>query len=152
MIYRVYTDAATRVKEGYSSIAFLILKGNLHVKCGYFIINESNTAAAEAIAVGYSLRYIYNNIELDIKDEIHFYSDSKYTYKYCKNCLDVLVKGKETKNMFVKPITAYWLKDIYNYIPKIKCILKFHKIKSHTSGKSPNAFVDRLAKIGLENK
>lgn len=152
MAYRVYTDAATKLQEGYSSVAFLVLHGNKYLKTHNRRVDEKSTSVAESIAVSLALEYIANELEVKASDEIIIFCDSLYTVRFARKCLKYFKSNDTEDSTFIKPTKAYWLLGIYESINKIPAKLTFSKIKAHTKGKNPHCYVDRLAKSGLSNK
>jgi ribonuclease HI len=152
MRYKIYTDAATRLLEGYSRIAFIVLQGNNYITTHSELVQEKSTANAESIAIGKALKYVVENIKIDKdKDEIIVITDSLYAVKLSRKYFKKL-KNVNSKTKVVEPINAYWLKDIYNSIDNIDCNISFIKIQAHQSGKTPHHYIDRLVKIGLNLK
>lgn len=150
MIYRVYTDAATKLQEGYSSVAFLVLQGNTYIKSHKSIYYEDNTSIAESIALSLALEYTSNELDVKEEDEVIVFCDSIYTIKFARKC-QKMYKSKDANNTICfRPSNAYWLEGIYDSIPKIKGNLTFKKVKAHSKGKNPHCYVDRLAKSGLQ--
>lgn len=148
MVYRVYTDAAVQIQEGYSAIAFLVLEGNKFIKSHSEIYREVDTSyVAESIAVGKALEFMINEVDLKEEDEVIVFCDSLYTFKFAKKRLAMI----HNKNKFCsKPTNAYWLYSIYECIPKFKCKLSFSKVTSHQGILNPHSYVDRLAKVRLK--
>lgn len=152
MAYRIYTDAATKLNEGYSSVAFLILHGNKYLKTHNEIVEESSTAIAESIAVSLALEYVVNKLDVKSSDEIIVFCDSLYTVKFARKCLKHIKSDNKEESTLIKPTKAYWLSGIYDSIHKIPAKITFSKVKAHTKGKNPHCYVDRLAKTALSNK
>lgn len=152
MIYRVYTDAATRLQEGYSSVAYLVLHGNKYLKSHCELVEESSTSIAESIAVSLALEYIVQELDIKESDNIIVFCDSLYTVKFARKCLKHVKSLDDENSTFIKPTKAYWLSGIYESINNIPAKLTFSKIKAHTQGKNPHCYVDRRAKSGLSNK
>lgn len=148
MNYRVYTDAATKLTEGYSSVAFLVLRGNIFIKRHSEIIHVNNTSVAESYAVSLALEYLAEEVGVNKKDEITVFCDSLYTVKYARKCLKA-AKTNNARGNCDRPVNAEWLMGIYDYIHSIESKLTFSKIKAHTKGMNPHCYVDRLAKVGL---
>jgi ribonuclease HI len=151
MIYRVYTDAATKLQEGYSSVAFLVLQGNMYLKSFNERKEVANTSVAESIAVSLALEYIVDELSITEDDEVIIFCDSLYTVKFARKCLKSFKNDNKNDNFCLKPTNAFWLLGIYENIPKVKGKLTFSKIKAHPKGKNPHCYVDRLAKSGLFN-
>lgn len=150
MVYRVYSDAAVQLQEGYSSIAFLVLEGNKFVKSGYEVVRGINSSStAESLAMGLALRYIVDELDLTEEDSVIIFCDSLYVFKFAMKCLKMRKSGGKGTVLCSKPTSAYWLTDIYDYIPRVKAELKFSKVTSHQGDKNPHCYVDRLAKVGL---
>ena len=151
MVYRVYTDAATNLQEGYSCVAFLVLKGNTYLKSFYEYRDVKSTAVAESLAVGLALRYIVDEVGVTEEDEVNIFCDSLYTVKFARKCLNLKKNNILDDDTFIKPNKATWLEDIYIYILEMKAQLTLTKKKAHSRGKNPHCYVDRLAKMGLNN-
>lgn len=149
MVYRVYTDAATKVQEGYSVVAFLVLRGNTYIKSHKEARHISNTAAAESIAVGLALAYLVDEIGITKDDVVNVFCDSSCTLKFANRVLQSLTNGKVNVSLCARPRNVPWLQGIYDYIPKIESELTFTKVKAHLRVKNPHCYVDRLAKVGL---
>lgn len=149
MIYRVYTDAATKVQDGYSSVAFLVLQGNTYLKAYSSVLQEKNISSAESVAVGLALKYLVEEVSLTKFDKVVLYCDSLYTVKFATKRLKMYKAGEDLQLECERPTKAYWLYNIYDYIPKVNADLTFRKIRAHQQGKNPHCYVDRLAKSGL---
>ena len=149
MVYRVYTDAATKFQEGYSAVAFLVLRGNTYIKSHKEVRPVGSTAAAESIAVGLALQYLVDEIGVTNEDVVNIFCDSSYTLKFANRVLQSLKDGKVDESVCARPKNIFWLQGIYDYVPRVRAKLMFTKVKAHLRGKNPHCYVDRLAKVGL---
>ncbi len=146
MYISVYSDASTRLHKGYSSVAFVVLKGNKCLKSYSKIIHTDNVSRAESVAVNLALEYVINNISVSENDTIVFYSDSRYAVKFSRKRLS---DCKNNTAYCAIPVNEPYLLSLYRNIPRIKCKVKFAKISAHQSGKNPHSFADRLARASL---
>lgn len=147
MIYCVYTDAATKNGTGVSNTAFLVLKGNNHIHTHSELISANDSAVAESAAMSFALKYVNDIVKPDVDDTVVFNSDSLYVIKFCKKCQRSTPDNSDRQ--VVRPVKNEYLGVIFDEIKRIGYKAKFVWVKSHTKGKSPNSYVDRLAKSGL---
>lgn len=149
MKYHIYTDAATKIQEGYSSIAFIVLCDNIFVKAHRELVHEKSTSVAESLAMGLAIKYIVNELDILATDETKIFCDSIYTVRFARRRNNKQEHKEDSSFICKKPYNAYWLLDIYDYLPLIKGKVKIVKITSHKDEFNPNCYVDRLAKAGL---